>query len=654
MTPSPPPDASASPTQPTALRWVKLSFVDVFGTNCALTLPADRLGEATEAGILFDGSSLEGPARYLESDMRLRADPATLIDHGDGHGRVVCTVLTPGGTPWPGDPRTALGDALVATAELAEDYSVSAELEFYLLTPDGEPIDQAGYFDDQGGMGLTVVKAAADELVATGVPVLSAHHEGGPGQFELDLGPLDALALADALVTAKESLRRLAEAAGLVATFMAQPLSGQPGSGLHLHQRAGYALVEASGSLTDDGRSFVAGQLGHASGLCALAAPTVNSYRRLHAGPEAPSAAIWSTANRAALIRVSTSTGADATIEFRGADPMANPYLLLAGLLTAGAAGIAEEAELGHPSDEAAGSFDPSLAARFDPLPRNLDEALDALAADDVLTEAFDPGLVTNLVTGRRAELEQFRTHVTSWSATATSSRRRPGPAGRARPPRIAGRASRGAQLAAVGSGLAKRDRGSARPLGFALTAARGGNQWPLRPRIRATPACPSASRAGATSASGSCWWGWSSCWPGCCSATTRASSPGRCEGIQNVVPHRLARDRDHHELGDPGGAGRRAGRRRHGRPGRPRGARSCSPAGLFAVGAAGRGAGAGHRRAGGGAAGGRLRGGRGLGGGPAVRGRAWPRPACGAGSSRPISWPSPSASSWPTWSTRL
>jgi len=408
--PEPAPSSSAVP-----LRWVKLGFVDVFGTNCALTLPAERLDEATRVGILFDGSSLEGPARYLESDMRLLADPATLVDHGNGNGRVVCTVLTPGGAAWAGDPRTGLVQAIEATGELADVYRVSAELECYLLDADGEPVDQAGYFDDQAGRGLAVVKAAADELVATGVPVISAHHEGGPGQFELDLGPLDALGLADALVAAKEALRRLASEVGLMATFMAQPLSGRPGSGLHLHQRAGDVLLDDQGILTEEGRSFTAGQLAHAAGLCALAAPTVNSYRRLHAGPEAPGAAIWSTANRAALIRVSSSTGADASVEFRGADPMANPYLLLAGLLVTGAAGMTDEIELGHPHDEAAGSFDPAMASRFEPLPRNLDEALDALVADDVLTDAFDPALVNNLVTGRRAELEQFRAHVTSW-----------------------------------------------------------------------------------------------------------------------------------------------------------------------------------------------------------------------------------------------
>ncbi|HVN52393.1 MAG TPA: glutamine synthetase family protein, partial [Acidimicrobiales bacterium] len=346
------------------LRWVKLTFVDVFGTNCALTLPAERLDEATSSGILFDGSSLEGPARYLESDMRLLADPATLADHGRGEGRVVCTVLTPDGRPWAGDPRTGLVEAVAATAELSDAYSLTAELEFYLLDAGDEPVDQAGYFDDSAGPGLATVKAACDELAAAGVPIAGAHHESGAGQYEIDLGPLDALAMADALVGAKETIRRVAADRDLTATFMAQPISGLPGSGLHLHQRAGDVLLDDSGTLTDDGRSFTAGQLAHAVGLSAIAAPTVNSYRRLHAGPEAPSAAIWGTANRAALIRVSATTGSEASIEYRGADPMANPYLLIAGLLVTGAAGIEQALELSHPNDELPGSFDPALASR--------------------------------------------------------------------------------------------------------------------------------------------------------------------------------------------------------------------------------------------------------------------------------------------------
>jgi glutamine synthetase len=394
-------------------RWIRLAFVDVLGTSCALAIPAARFDEATSTGVLFDGSALEGPARYLEVDMRLRADESTLFDLGVGEARVTCTVLTPDGAPWLGDPRTALQIAIEQAGDLAESYTASAELEFYLLGRDGEPVDQASYFDDSRGLGWNVTRESAAELERQGMAIASCHHEDGPGQYEIGVAASGPLALADTLVIAKETIRRVAATADLQATFMARPLSDRPGSGLHLHQRSP-ELIALTGELTDAGRGFLAGQLAHASGLTALASPTVNSYRRLHAGPEAPSTAIWSNANRSALIRVNRAAGADGSIEFRGADPMANPYLLLAALVTTGLAGIDDNLELVAPNDEGTG-FDPSSARRYESLPRNLDEALDALAKDDVLVDLFDPTLLTNLIDGRRSELESFRSHVTSW-----------------------------------------------------------------------------------------------------------------------------------------------------------------------------------------------------------------------------------------------
>jgi glutamine synthetase len=399
----------------THLHWVQLSFVNVFGTYCSMSIPGARLAEAFDGGILFDGSALEGRVRLLESDMRLRADPDTLIETAPGRARVVCTVLTPDGAPWPGDPRTALALALAAEPALGEAFTGAAELEFYLLDASGQPVDHGGYFDDIEGLGIRVARDAATALTRYGIAVEGCHHEAGPGQYEIDLAELAPLALADALVVAKRTVRRIAADAGLTATFMARPLSEQAGSGLHIHQRAGDLLIDGAGKLTGDGQSFVAGQLAHARGLCALASPTINSYRRLHAGPEAPSAAIWGHANRGALVRVSSNVGAQASIEFRGADASANPYLLLAGLVATGAAGVGAELDLGAPNDEVAGGYERAAAIRFAPLPRNLDEALDALTADDVLLDAFDPVLISILESGRRAELEQFRSCVTGW-----------------------------------------------------------------------------------------------------------------------------------------------------------------------------------------------------------------------------------------------
>jgi len=395
--------------------WVRLTFVDVLGMSNSVQIPADRFEEAVANGEPFDGSALQGPSRALESDMRLQPDPSTLR-HVGSVARVACTVHTPDGRPWPADPRTALV-ALVAgpLAELASVWEATAELEFYLLAADGEPVDRAGYFDDAEGPGMAVARAAADGLAQYGIDVVSCHHEAGPGQFELDLAALAPLALADALVVAKQTVREVAAQRDLRATFMARPFNHRPGSGLHLNQ-----LVEgltAEGTLTEDGRSFVAGLLAHARALAALASPTVNSYKRLHSGPEAPGAAVWAHVNRAALVRIGGEATASPGIEYRGADPSANPYLLVAGLLAAGADGMSNGLELGPPVEEAAGMFDPaeSTEVRYEPLPRSLDEALDALMADDVLADAFDGRLRGHLVDARRAEAEAYRSYVSRW-----------------------------------------------------------------------------------------------------------------------------------------------------------------------------------------------------------------------------------------------
>ncbi len=399
------------------LRWARLIFVDVFGGTHAVAIPGARYGAALSSGVPFDGSALEGRARQLEADMLLLPDRATLGPIENGVARVLCTVADAAGHPWLGDPRTALCSMVDTFGELAVVYQAAAELEFYLLDADARPIDRGGYFGALDGPGMAVTRATAKRLASHGVEVISAHLEAGPGQYELDLAPLGALALADALVLAKELLRLEAAAAGLRATFMPRPFSEEPGSGLHLHQQVDGQLFDEHGTLNAEGQAFVAGQLAHASGLAALAAPTINSYKRLHSGPEAPSHVVWGHSNRAGLVRVGSSGEREPAVEFRLADPSANPYLLMGGLLAAASHGLEEGLEPGGPFDEDLGGFDPATAESMQlrPLPRDLDEAIDALLADDVLVDAFDSRLLSRLVDGRRAEAEQFRSHVTSW-----------------------------------------------------------------------------------------------------------------------------------------------------------------------------------------------------------------------------------------------
>jgi glutamine synthetase len=347
--------------------------------------------------------------------MRLWPIQSTARDLGAGLGRVVCNVRSPTGAPWPGDPRTALEEIVDQAEVLGSTLTVATELEFYAAQPDGKPLDNAGYFDSIIGLGAELLTTVGDLLLARGVEVSSAHHEAGPGQYEIDLAPSSPVSQADAIMLAKETIRETATRLGIGITFMPLPIADRPGSGMHLHQRS-ELLLGPNGNLTPMGRAFVGGQIAHANGLCALAAPTVNSYRRLHAGPEAPSAAIWSHTARAALVRVSSDVMDDASIEFRGADPTSNPYLLLGGLIATGASGIETGFDPGPPADESVGGYDPTTSTtRLARLPRSLDEALDALQADDTLVDIFDSMLLSRFIDGRRLEAEDFRATVTTW-----------------------------------------------------------------------------------------------------------------------------------------------------------------------------------------------------------------------------------------------
>jgi glutamine synthetase len=397
------------------IEWYVCSFVDVFGQTGSLVVPAASFEDAVADGIPFDGSALEGDVRVLESDMRLRPDPSTVVELGNGRALAWSAVVDASGAPWPVDPRTALGLVVDRFFELADNLLLGAELEFYLLRPDGQPVDRARYYSDFDGPGADLALQVASTLTERDLPVAAVHSEAGPGQYEIDIGLLAPLALADAVVHTKDVLRRASRRSGLTVTFMARPLPDEPGSGLHV-QQASRLLLTRDGKLTDSGSWFVAGQLAHAPGLCALAASTINSYRRLHAGPEAPGAAVWGRVNRGALVRIGAGPGIATGIEFRGADPAANAHLLVAGLIATGAAGIEQQLDLAPPNEESTAGFDPAAESqRFTALPRTLDDALSAFALDDQLADSFDPRLVQVMLDGRRAESEAFRAHVTSW-----------------------------------------------------------------------------------------------------------------------------------------------------------------------------------------------------------------------------------------------
>ena len=392
------------------LSFVRLVFVDMFGSIRSCQIPAARLLHDARPKLNFDGSAIEGRTRLLEEDMLLVPDFSTLTNIGRVHaghatGMVFCTVETPDGEAWPVDPRTALIRTCQEVPDLSGRWTASAELEFYMLQPDLRPADRGGYYSDLEGTGTAICREVANTLHRLNLPISGMHHEAGPGQYEIDLPALNPVALADAIILTKQIIAEESAAKGLLVTFAARPLTNEPGSGLHLHQHIEGAPVIPF--LSPEAEAVMAGILEHARGLTALAAPTANSYKRLHAGPEAPGMVIWAHANRSALLRVGMSIEGIPSIEFRAGDPSCNPYLLVAGLLAVEAAGMSNRGHPGRPVEEEPTGFDPTAAKIApNPLPRNLDEALDALSDDEVLYDAFDSRLLNRLIEGSRGEID--------------------------------------------------------------------------------------------------------------------------------------------------------------------------------------------------------------------------------------------------------
>jgi len=420
---------------------VELQFTDVTGAVKTVAVPARRIGAVLDDGEWFDGSAIEGLAREVESDMYLRPDPntfAVIEPTGVKVARIICDVVRPTGETYAGDSRGALRRLLDEASRAGLGYLVAPEIEFFLLPAgDGGGVpadDPSSYFERSGGRSRQVEMEIVAALEELGICVESSHHEVAAGQFELDLPLQPALAAADALTTLKPAVKELARERGMQATFMPKPLVDQAGSGMHTHQ----VLVDEAGrNVFDDptdpyglspvARAFLAGQLEHAPGMCALVAPVVNSYKRLVPGYEAPVAGSWGRHSRGALVRVPAPVrgSADAgeptgvRLELRLPDPSCNAYLAFAAMLAAGLDGMERGLELGPPLEEVEHGFGAAGHSVTRPLPASLGEALAALEEDDVIVGALGSELVELFRTARALEWEAYRRQVTPWEREA-------------------------------------------------------------------------------------------------------------------------------------------------------------------------------------------------------------------------------------------
>jgi len=422
------------------VRFISLQFTDLFGTVKNVTIPVGRLTAALEQGVNFDGSAIEGFARICESDMVLRPDLSTYTilpwtSAQERTARLICDVYDTEGQPFVGDPRHILKRVLAQVREMGFGYQTGPEVEFFLFKMDGEPRvspvpqDVGSYFDfSPRDLASEVRNHIALALQAMGIEVEATHHEVSPGQHEVDFQYADALVSADAVVTLRYAIKAVAQSQGLYATFMPKPLFGVNGSGMHTHQsvctldgRNAFYDPEDPYHLSHLAYNFIAGQMAHARALAAVVAPTVNSYKRLVPGYEAPVYICWGQINRSALIRIPGYLPGlgetSARCELRCPDPSANPYLAFAVMLAAGLDGIRRDLLPPPPVEENVYEFD-SLQLRsheIASLPGTLEEALQELEHDQVIAEALGEHTFRRYLEAKRLEWDEYRIQVTPW-----------------------------------------------------------------------------------------------------------------------------------------------------------------------------------------------------------------------------------------------
>lgn len=418
------------------VNFIRLQFTDILGTIKNVEIPVSQLDKALDNKMMFDGSSIEGFVRIEESDMYLYPDLDSFVvfpwtSEKGKVARFICDVYTAKGEPFAGDPRNNLKRILKKMEDMGfTSFNLGPEPEFFLFKLDakGEPTlevnDHGGYFDlAPTDLGENCRRDIVLELEEMGFEIEASHHEVAPGQHEIDFKYADAITACDNIQTFKLVVKTIARKHGLHATFMPKPLFGEAGSGMHFNvslfkgkENAFYDESTELG-LSETAMQFMAGVLTHVQGFTAVTNPTVNSYKRLVPGYEAPCYVAWSAQNRSPLIRIPSARGLSTRVEVRSVDPAANPYLAMAVILEAGLEGIRRQ--LTPPAAINRNIYVMSEEERqangIENLPPALDDALALLAKDKVAQEALGEHIYANFKEAKEIEFDMYRTTVHQW-----------------------------------------------------------------------------------------------------------------------------------------------------------------------------------------------------------------------------------------------
>ncbi|MGI6225589.1 MAG: type I glutamate--ammonia ligase [Peptococcales bacterium] len=418
------------------VRFIRLQFTDMFGVLKNVAISAKQLEKALEGELMFDGSSIEGYVRIEESDMYLKPDPNTFVvfpwmPQEDAEARLICDIYNHDNTPFAGDPRYILKRATKRAEEMGFKMNVGSECEFFLFHTDKDGVpttnthDKAGYFDlTPVDLGENARRDIVLNLEDMGFEIEASHHEVAPGQHEIGFKYAEAIATADAIMTFKYVVRTIAQRHGLHATFMPKPIFGIAGSGMHTN----ISLSDLMGNnvfydpngpeqLSDVAYYFMGGIIKHIKAIAAITNPTVNSYKRLVPGYEAPVYIAWSTRNRSPLVRVPAKREASTRIELRNPDPSSNPYFALAVVLQAGLEGI--EKKIAPPAPINANIYEMTDEERkelgIEELPINLATAIEELKKDEVVKKALGEHVYNLYIEAKKIEWEQYRARVHQW-----------------------------------------------------------------------------------------------------------------------------------------------------------------------------------------------------------------------------------------------
>ncbi|WP_054835518.1 type I glutamate--ammonia ligase [Methanobrevibacter arboriphilus] len=417
------------------IKFIRLQFVDINGIPKSVSVPFgsdEDLEDMFNDGILFDGSSVDGFVEINDSDLIMKPDPPNTVSllpwrpEESGVCRFICDIYNTDNTPpFEGDPRSILKKSLKKISDEGYNYNIGPEPEFFIIDKDEEgnyiPHDDASYFDVEPlDKGPNFRRKLVFDLEELGFEVEASHHEVAPGQNEIAFKFDDALKTADAVITFKQAIKAIVDNMGYMVTFMPKPFFGVNGSGMHCHQslfKNGENLFSDENSengLSQEALYFMGGLLKHSAALSAVVAPTVNSYKRLVPGYEAPVYVAYGLKNRSALIRIPAARGKGTRIEYRCPDPSCNPYLAFAAMLEAGLDGINNKIDPGDPTEINIYKLnDEELEERgIKTLPASLWEAYHAFEEDEVLKKGLGSHISEKFLESKYAEWDEYRIQV--------------------------------------------------------------------------------------------------------------------------------------------------------------------------------------------------------------------------------------------------